>query len=80
MITDEDVTKIKKALVPEFEKQTNKIKKQTNEMKKEIKKYIHEGIDATIDGIDNLLSEYDFQARITKLEKIHPQGRHHPID
>ena len=67
MITDNDVAKIKKSLLPEIDK---KLSSQT----KEIKKYIHEGVDATVEGIDNLLSEYQFDSRIKKLEDIHPRG------
>lgn len=69
MITDSDIKKIQKALKPYFDRS-----------EKNIKQYIHEGVNATVDGVDNLLSEYDFQTRVTKLEKIHPQGRHRPID
>ena len=87
MISDDDVVKIRKALKPDFDRLDQKIggldqkmEQSEKNIKSEIKQYIHEGIDAVATGIDNLLSEYQFDSRIKKLEKIHPSGRHRQID
>lgn len=45
-------------------------------IKKEIKAYIHEGVDAVIEGVDNLLQDKDYDGRIVDLEKLHPHGTH----
>ena len=87
MITDDDVAKIRKALKPDFESVEQKVRKalkpdfdrldqKIEQSEKNIKKYIHEGADAVVDGVDNLLQEYQFDSRIKNLEKIHPRGRH----
>lgn len=106
MISDDDVTKIRKALKPDFDQMFKKSDLPDTEQRieqgvrkalkpdfdrlatkldlklteKNIKKYIHEGVDAVVEGVDNLLSEYKYDERINKLEKIHPQGRHRSID
>jgi len=78
MITDADVKKLKKAFKPDFDRLATKL--DLDQTEKRIKQYIREGVNATVDGVDNLLSEYQYDARIKKLENIHPQGRHRPID
>ena len=89
MITDNDVAKIRKALKPDFDRMVTKsdldqlrqdTKSDLDQTEKNIKKYVHEGVDAVVDGIDNILRDYQFDSRILKLEKIHPGGRHHQID
>ena len=88
MITDDDVKKIRNALKPVFDSVEQKVRKallpeidkKLSSQTKEIKQYIHEGVDAVVEGVDNLLSEYKYDERISKLEKIHPQGRHSSID
>ncbi|EKD57935.1 MAG: hypothetical protein ACD_57C00086G0004 [uncultured bacterium] len=89
MITDNDVAKIRKALKPDFDRMVTKsdldqlrqdTKSDLDQTEKNIKKYVHEGVDAVVDGIDNILRDYQFDSRIQKLEKIHPGGRHHQID
>lgn len=78
MITDDDVKKIRKALKPDFDRMVTKSDLEQTE--KNIKQYIHEGVNAAVDGVDNLLQEYQFDSRIKKLESIHPGGRHRQID
>lgn len=95
MITGDDVNKIRNALKPDFDNLEKKFDQKLDAQTKnfdqkldaklgtqtaEIKKYIHEGVNAVVDGIDNLLQEYQFDPRIKKLEKIHPGGRHRQID
>lgn len=89
MISDDDVEKIRKALKPDFDKLSTKsdlnqlrqdTKSDLNQMENNIKGYVHEGVNAVVDGVDNLLQEYQFDSRIKKLEKIHPGGRHRQID
>ncbi len=117
-ISDSDIKKLSKALLPEIERiveeksvsQTDELRayvqaenaSQTDELRlyvqaenasqsqvimKEVdtaikeseirvKQYIHEGVDAVIEGVDNLNSEKDYDSRIKKLEKIHPHSRH----
>ena len=77
MITNDDVKKIRKALKPDFDRLATKLDLEQSE--KNIKKYIHEGVNAVVDGVDNLLSEYQFDSRLKKIENIHPGGRH-PVD
>lgn len=76
MITDDDVVKIRKALKPDFDRLDQKI----DQSEKNVKQYIHEGVDAVVNGVDDLLQEYQFDPRIKKLEKIHPGGSHPQID
>jgi len=87
MITDNDVKKIRKALKPDFAGVEQKVREalkpdfdrldqKIEQTEKNIKKYIHEGVDAAVAGVDNLLTEYQYDVRIKKLENIHPQGRH----
>ena len=79
MITDADVKKLKKAFKPDFDNLEKKIDKKLSSQTAEIKQYIHEGVDAVVEGVDNLLSDYKYDERISKLEKIHPQGKHRMI-
>lgn len=65
VITDKDVEKIRMALKPDFDNQTA-----------EIKKYIHEGVKAVVEGVDNLLNQQDLDSRVKNLEKIHPEYKH----
>jgi len=84
MITNDDVKKIRKALKPDFDsledKFDRKLASQTKEITTEIKKYIHEGVDAVVEGVDQLLDKYQFDKRIKRLEKIHPQGQHQALN
>lgn len=76
-ISDNDIKKISKALLPRIgEMLDEKISSQNKKQTSEIKQYIHEGVDAVVEGVDNLLKEKDYDSRISKLEKLHPQGRH----
>ena len=60
----------------ELLKKTFTTKSDLKQTEKNIKGYIHEGVDAVVNGVDNLFSEYQVDSRIKKLEKIHPKGKH----
>lgn len=83
-LTDIDVVKIRKALKPDFDNlETNlkkEIKLELEQSETRIKQYIHEGVNAVVDGVDNLLNEKQFDIRIKNLEKIHPQSRHRSLN
>lgn len=64
-LTNDDVKKIRTALKPDFDR-----------LESNIKKYIHEGVDATVEGVDNLLQDKDYDSRFEKLENIHPDYKH----
>ena len=83
MITNNDVAKIRKALKPDFDRLDQKIDRLDNKLgqtEKNIRQYIHEGVNAVVQGVDNLFQEYKLDERLKKLENIHPDNRHHLVD
>lgn len=80
-LTNDDIKKLENSLLPKFEKSLlPKIGKMIDEKNAaqtaEIKAYIHEGVNAVVDGVDNLLQDKDYDNRIRRLEKIHPDYSH----
>ncbi len=80
-LTDKDVAKIRLALKPDFDNLATKLDIRNSEknIKTEIKKYIHEGVDSVVDGVDLLLKDQQYDSRLKKLERIHPDN-HHLVD
>ncbi|OGM15194.1 hypothetical protein A3D84_04705 [Candidatus Woesebacteria bacterium RIFCSPHIGHO2_02_FULL_42_20] len=80
MVTKSDLDQLRQDTKSDLDQLRQDTKSDLDQTEKNIKKYVHEGVDAVVDGIDNILRDYQFDSRIQKLEKIHPGGRHHQID
>ncbi|OGM75373.1 hypothetical protein A3H21_04220 [Candidatus Woesebacteria bacterium RIFCSPLOWO2_12_FULL_42_8] len=78
--TKSDLDQLRQDTKSDLDQLRQDTKSDLDQTEKNIKKYVHEGVDAVVDGIDNILRDYQFDSRIQKLEKIHPGGRHHQID
>lgn len=68
MLSDTDLQKIKKML----DVQSKDIKEEIKEFTRD---YVRQGVDTVIKAMDEIVS-HDVKPRLTKLEKIHPQGKH----
>lgn len=72
-LTNDDIQKLENSLLPKIGKM---IDEKNAAQTKQLKTYIHEGVDAVIEGVDNLLQDKDYDGRIVDLEKLHPHGTH----
>jgi len=80
LATKSDLDQLRKDTKSDLDQLRSDTKSDLGRLEKSIKKYIHEGVSAVVDGVDSLFQEYQFDTRIKKLEIIHPSGHHRQVD
>ncbi len=72
MLTDQDLQKISRLLDLKLDQKLDDLE---TRLKKYTQQYVHEGVDAVINAIDELMAK-DIKPRLKKLEQLRPQGLH----